>query len=231
MEHFDKDSLVTERDKTEYISPVSLWVVVRKRFLESGVFIEPAWTGPGDPAESGPVVFVSRMLAEVYARMRNEYHHVDDSNTWKAIALRDFDLLGHLRALGGNLNCMMTMGFSMLLDGSLLVAAGAPRIRYVPLSFEIPAVQAGVTFSFNRWVFDFIDQEWTSLGATDFVNDLEFADELDEKEFQLAARIAIASVTVSRDSSAETALWGVYSLRKEAWLRGDKSARTDMTLH
>ena len=48
--------------KTQYIAPLSLWVVVRRRVLDSGPFIEPAWTGSTVEGISGPVVFVSRLL-------------------------------------------------------------------------------------------------------------------------------------------------------------------------
>lgn len=35
---------MTVKIKTQYIAPLSLWVVVRRRVLKSGPFIEPAWT-------------------------------------------------------------------------------------------------------------------------------------------------------------------------------------------
>lgn len=97
--------------KTQYIAPMSLWLVVRKRFLDTGLFIEPAWVGSGE--KWGPVVFVSRVLAESYANLRNKYHGPDDSDTWKVVALQDFDLLDHARGVDGPLYCMMAFGFSM----------------------------------------------------------------------------------------------------------------------
>ncbi|RKP46000.1 hypothetical protein D7S89_18670 [Trinickia fusca] len=58
--------------KKQYIAPMSLWLGVRKRFLDTELFIEPVWVGSGDTCR--PVVFVARVLAESYAYLRNKYH-------------------------------------------------------------------------------------------------------------------------------------------------------------
>jgi hypothetical protein len=138
------------KSKAEYIAPVSLLLVVRKRFLTAGeVFIEPAWVGSSATEEQGPVLFASRLLAGAYAHIRNTYHGPGDSNNWRAIPLSDFDLLGHAKGISGKLNCMMAFGFTMTDSGSMIVKTGAPRIRYAPLSFTLPAEIEAITFSFN----------------------------------------------------------------------------------
>lgn len=119
--------------KTQYIALVPLWVVVRRRMLESGLFIEPAWVGG---SESGPAIFVSRVLAEAHAYLRNKYHGPDDSNNWKVIGLHEFDLLEHAHGIDGPLYCQMAFGFSNE-DMKSLICITAPMIRYVPLPFTV----------------------------------------------------------------------------------------------
>jgi hypothetical protein len=196
------------QDKTDYIAPVSLWLVVRKRFFANrGVFIEPAWTGT--TAQSGPVIFVFRMLAEIYASLRNKHHAADDSDGWKVIPLSGFDLLAHAHGITGPLNCMMAFGFSMSDSESVIVAIGAPRVRYVPLSFTVSKDTQATTFHFSQWAFDFFHEEWATLGLTDFENDLETADNMDKTTFDRAAKVAVASLKVCKNPKAGTSgLWG-----------------------
>jgi hypothetical protein len=219
----------SKQTKTEYIAPFPLWLVVRKRFLGNGsIFIEPAWVGCSD--HKGPIIFASRMHAEIYAKMRNTYHADDDSNNWKCIPLHEFDLLEHARVLDGKVNCMMAFGFSMNDEQSLIVASGAPRLRLVPLPFTVPADTDQITFSFNEWVFEFMREEWAAIGATDFEAELETVDDMDATTFRHAAQIAIASANVTCDSK-DSSEWGVYCAASERWLSGDDTPYVNRNVH
>lgn len=209
--------------KTQYISPVSLWVVVRRRVLPSGLFIEPAWSGAPEDGMSGPVIFVSRLLAHAYAYLRNQHHGADDSNNWKAIPLQDFDLLEHAHSIDGPLNCMMAFGFSME-TSTAVVFLGAPRIRLVPLPFNVPKDVEGVTFSFNQWVFDFMCGEWKALGLPNHEQELEATDELDDTTFDRLLQTAIALLEVCREPSGEIGPWAVFSTRQETWVAGHEES-------
>lgn len=201
--------------KTQYVAPMSLWLVVRKRFLDTGLFIEPAWVGSGD--KCGPVVFVSRVLAESYAYLRNKYHGPDDSDTWKVVALQDFDLLDHARGIDGPLYCMMAFGFSME-DADSVICINAPRLRYVPVPFDVPDGAQGITFAFGQWVFDFMRGEWATLGLPEFDKELEVADELDALSISRQVQTAIARLKVGREPSGKPGLWAVFSTRQEMWV-------------
>lgn len=208
----------SNKSTTEYIAPVSLWLVVRKRFLDGGsLFVEPAWTGCDD--HKGPVIFVSRMHAEVYARMRNTYHSANDSGNWKSLPLHEFDLLEHSRALGGKLTCNVAFGFALGRDQSIIVSTGAPRVRYVPLTFSLSTDEDKITFSFNQWVFDFMREEWAALGVPDFEDRFNAVDEMDTLTFKRAAMVSIATASVTRDGS-DSGGWGVYDTDREQWLTG-----------
>jgi hypothetical protein len=182
--------------KTQYIAPMSLWLAVRKRFLDTGFFIEPAWVGSGD--KCGPVVFVSRVLAESCAYLRNQYHGPDNSGTWKVVALQDFDLLDHARGVEGTLYCMMTFGFSMQ-DADSVICIDAPRPRYVPVPFDVPDNTQSITFSFSQWVFDSMRGEWATLGLPEFDKELEVADEVDTLSVSRQVQTAIARLHACRD--------------------------------
>jgi len=215
---------------TEYIAPLSLWLVVRKRFYKSGVFVEPAWTGSHEPNVQGPVLFVSRVHAEVYAYMRNKYHSKDDSGNWKVISLQDFDLVEHAHGIKGKLNCQLAFGFTMADQGSILVATGAPRVRYVPLPFDIPKEERQVTFSFNQWAFDFMNEEWSSIGGSGFEKSLAHVDSLSEDEASKVFKVAIAKLNVSREEPTDS-LWGIYDSVKEMWVVGSEATYMDKSYH
>jgi hypothetical protein len=219
--------------KTEYIAPVTLWLTTRKRFLSDGsLFIEPAWVGSDKPDEQGPVIFTSRMLAEIYAHMRNTYHSPDDSGNWKAIPLSEFDLLDHSHRLPGKLNCMMAFGFSLADQESLIVATAAPRIRYIPLAFDLPKEASALTFSFNQWVFNFIRKEYRAIGFNEFEQDMEAADEMDKPDFDRASKVAIASIKVCRKPTPDKdSWWGLYSVRSDKWVIGHEAEHYDKTMH
>ncbi|MBB2928774.1 hypothetical protein [Paraburkholderia silvatlantica] len=220
------------KTKTQYIAPMSLWLVVRKRYNERGLFIEPAWVGVGDGKHDGPAIFTSRILAGIYAHMRNKYYASDDSNNWGIISLQKFDLLQHVRACNGKLFCMMTFGFSFEDAHSIIVKTGAPRIRYVPLPFEPPADTDEITFLFNQWAFDFIRNELRSIGLPKYEEELEAIDELSDDEFEATLKLAISRVNVCREpTERDKSLWGVYSPSHEAWISGDEIPCTSPDEH
>ncbi len=207
--------------KTHYIAPLSLWIVVRQRFLETGQFIEPAWVSSSENDLSGPVIFVSRVLAETYVHLRNAHYDSDDSGNWKVIALQDFNLLAHAHDLDGPLHCMITFGFSME-DAESVICVSAPRLRYVPLSFSIPRESEAITFSFNQWVFDFIKDEWKTLGLLEFEQELEEVDELDANALDRLIKTATARLRVCVKPSGHEGPWAVFSTRQEVWIAGQE---------
>lgn len=220
---------MTVKTKTQYIAPVSLWLVARRRMLETGLFIEPAWVGDG--TQNGPAIFVSRILAESYAHLRNKYHGDDDSNNWKVIGLHEFDLLEHAHGIDGPLYCQMTFGFSNE-DAERLICITAPRIRYVPLPFRISKDAEGVTFSFNQWAFDFMREQWTGLGLPEFEQELEATDEMDDASFDKLLKTAIARLDVCREPSGKDGPWSVFSIKRDEWVAGfEAPADVDRTMH
>lgn len=218
------------QNKTEYISPVSLWLVVRKVFHHKGLFVEPAWAG--DAELSGPAIFVSRMLAEVYAQLRNTYYAKDDSNNWKVIPLHEFNLLEHAHGIDGPMNCMMTFGFGME-DAESVICIHCPRLRMVPLPFTIPREIEGITFSFNQGTFDFMREEWASIGLPEFEKELESTDEMDAATFDRWFQTATARLKVCRAPvMGHEGPWAVFSMLRDMWVTGNEiPAMTDRSLH
>ncbi|MBN3762365.1 hypothetical protein [Burkholderia sp. Ac-20365] len=207
--------------KTQYIAPVSLWLVIRKRFSSTGLFIEPAWIGDG--TQNGPLLFTSHILAAVYAHMRNKYHGNDDSDNWRVMSLQEFDLLGHVQGCGGKLWCMMAFAAVLEDTNSLIVKTGAPRIRYVPLEFTPSKGAAAITISFPQWVFDFIRDEFRSIGLPDYFAQLEVVDEMGDATLALTCKHAVECINVCRvPSEHEQSLWGVYDPDGGVWVsRGE----------
>lgn len=201
---------------TDYISPLSLWVVVRRHYCRDGTrFVEPAWVGSGE--HTGPAVFVSRLHAHIYAALRNRYHTRDDTNNWQCIPLSAFDLRGHVRDLGGELNCEMTFGFATDAAGALILVSGAPRLRFVELSFGIDAAFDDVTFNFNQWVFDFMRAEWTSIGAPAFEASLDCVESMDDITFARTLDAALASATLCHVEPYRE-YWTAYDASTASWI-------------
>jgi hypothetical protein len=218
------------QNKTEYIALVSLWLVVRKKFQQKGLFIEPAWAG--DAELSGPAIFVSRILAEVYAHLRNKYYDKDDSNNWKVIPLHDFNLLEHAHGIDGPMNCMMTFGFAME-DAESVICIHCPRLRMVPLPFTIRREIEALTFSFNQCAFDFMQEEWASIGLPEFEKELESTDEMDAATFDPWLQVAMASLKVCRAPVVGSeGPWAVFSMQRGMWMAGDEMpVMTDRSIH
>ena len=216
--------------RTQYIADLSLWLVVRKRFTETGRFIEPAWVGDG--VENGPVLFTSRMLAAVYAYMRNKYHGEDDSASWQVMPLQAFDLLEHARTCcDGTIHCMMAFGLPMEDAGSIIVKTGAPRLRYRPHPFTPPADAEALTFSFHRRFFEWLRGEFRAIGFRDYEADFERVDEMDEAAFNAALKTAIARVNVCREpTDGRSALWGAFCATREIWISGTEEGTDESAL-
>lgn len=209
---------------------MSLWLVVRKRFTSTGLFVEPAWIGNGK--EDGPLIFASRILAGFYAYIRNKYHQKDDSNNWRVIPLQQFDLLQHVRDCDGELWCMMGFGVTLEEPGSVIVATGAPRTRYTPFHFAPPTDRDDVTFLFNQWVFDFIRDEFKSIGLPKYEEQLEAIDEMDDETFEATLKQAISRVNICREpTERDRVLWGAYSPLHEAWISGEEVPCTHPVEH
>ncbi|KVN06290.1 hypothetical protein WT08_20295 [Burkholderia sp. MSMB1552] len=155
----------------------------------------------------------------MYAYLRNEYHSDDDTGHWKAIPLHDFDLLDHANGIDGTLYCMMAFGFAMETETDV-ICIHSPRIRYVPLPFNIPPNTGGVTFSFNQWAFDFMRDEWKALGLGNYERELEAMDELDESGFDRLKQTAIARLGICREPSGRDGPWAVFSTRQDTWVAG-----------
>ncbi|WP_028220441.1 hypothetical protein [Paraburkholderia oxyphila] len=222
--------------KTQYIAPLSLWLVVRKRFSSNGLFVEPAWIGNGK--QNGPLIFTSRILASFYAHVRNKYHQKDDSDNWRVIPMHEFDLLQHVRDCDGELWCMMGFGVTLEEPGSIIVTTGAPRTRYAPLYFAPPTDNDDVTLLFSQWVFDFIADEFKSIGLPKYDEELESIDEMDDATFAATLNTAIGRANICREPTArDRALWGVYSPLRDAWISGEDARcdnpaeRTARTMH
>ncbi len=171
---------------------------------------------------TGPIIFASRVLAHSYARLRNKYHRPDDSNNWKAIPLQEFDLLAHAHGVDGPLHCMLTLGLSMATPTAVVCKGGAPRIRCVPLSYDIPKGLGDITFSFNQWVFDFMREEWASLGLHNYEKELEATDELSDTDFERLMQAAIARLDVCQEPLSSAGLWAVFSTHQEVWVSANE---------
>lgn len=215
-------------NKTEYIAPFSLWLVVRKRFSARGLFVEPAWVGAD--GESGPAMFVSRILAEVYAHLRNKHYGGDDSDNWKVIPLHDFDLLEYARGIDGPLYCMLAFGFAME-DAKTVICINCPCLRMITSPYNLPEDAKATTFLFNQAMFDFMREEWASIGLPHFEKELEATDELDASSFDRWLQTAIASLKVCRSPAADNdGPWAVFSVQRGMWV-ADRAVLPDRSIH
>ncbi|PLZ04154.1 hypothetical protein CY652_00235 [Burkholderia sp. WAC0059] len=219
-------------DATDYIAPFALWLVVRRHYCRDGtLFVEPAWVGGG--MHLGPAIFVSRIHAEVYATLRNEHHARGDTNNWHCTPLQAFDLREHVREMDGRLNCQMVFGFCMDVAGALIVANGAPLLRYVELPFEVANDVERAKFNFNQRVFDFMRLQWADIGAAGFESTLDCVDSMEGVALGRLVRAALADVALTHDDHGHSLVghWAVYLPDLAQWVGSCVTAHAYSTLH
>jgi len=226
----------TEQHKTDYLAPVSLGVVVRDH---PGNAIEAAVTGCGshDHASehdcgSGPVLFASRIPAEVYAYFRSKHETNDGTSDWHVIPLLDYDLRELIRVKGGSVRCMIAFGMTMSKDGALLGKDGTPTVLYTVRAFAIEEEEVGkVVFSFEK-PFEPILEEWAAMGLHSFEDTLR---ELDAYSASASADVFKQAIAQSRveDTDLESIAWGVYCPVRARWFvtTGLKVFASERTLH
>ncbi|HTH62148.1 MAG TPA: hypothetical protein VL689_18600 [Paraburkholderia sp.] len=201
---------------TDYLAPFSLWLCVRRHYCADGtLFVEPAWTGHG--AHTGPVIFASRLHAHIYTALRNRHHLRGDSNNWQCVPLQAFGLREHIRELGGRVNCEMAFGFVADEAGALVLAEGAPQMRYVELSFDVDEEVGDSTFSFNQWAFEYMYIEWIGIGASSLHGTFDRVDAMGDAAFARLLDTALAKTSVTRDAS-DAAHWAVFDPNLYRWV-------------
>jgi hypothetical protein len=80
---------------------------------------------------------------------------------------------------------------------SLIVKTQAPRIRYVPLIFTPSTDTELVTVSFGQWVFEYMRDELTSIGLTEYKSQREVVDEMDDATLALKFKYALERINLA----------------------------------
>jgi hypothetical protein len=206
--------------KTDYLAPVSLWLVIRDH---PGNVIEAAATGCGShdhgqgvDCGSGPILFTSRIHAEVYAHVRNTYHLEGDTDGWRVVSLLDYNLREHVRVRGGTLRCMIAFGFSTNESGALLVKFGSLSVLNTMETFSIDNEETGkIVFSFVK-PLEPVLAEWAAMGLHAFNDELRELDSRDEAGIAQAVTHAIAQTGIEHAGFASRS-WGVYCPVRARW--------------
>lgn len=206
---------------TVYLSPYSLWLCVRRQHQPDGSsFVEAATSGIG--AHSGPIVFVSRLHACLYAALRNRECASPLQRNWQCVPLHTFDLRQHVRKTGGALNCRMAFGFAAdaAAGGALIVSGGAPGLREVGLPFSVPEDMDDVVFNFTEWVFEYIRDEWEAIGAGDLDATFMQVDQLGVHDLRHVAAYALAEtiVTMTPQHTPMDGDWTVWHPARRRWI-------------
>jgi len=221
---------------TDYLSPFTLWLCVRGPQRADGTSsVELAW--PDDDPEGGPLMFVSRLHAELYATLRNREHDREDSedgeaaDIWQCVPLQSFPLREYIRTLGGTINCELAYGFMSDETGALVIADGAPRARFLELSFDVGDEIDDPMFGFNLWAFEFMRDEWASIGAAQVFKTFDRIDEMAHAPFARVLDAALARTTITHDEP-EVDHWSVYDPSAGRWIGALANVRLDsLTLH
>ncbi|HEY1609059.1 MAG TPA: hypothetical protein VGG24_07315 [Paraburkholderia sp.] len=215
---------------TDYLAQFSLWVCVRRHYCRDGtLFVEPAWTGRG--AHMGPVIFVSRLHAHLYAALRNRHPARGDTNHWQCVPLQAFGLREHIREQGGRLNCEMAFGFVADEAGALVIADGALQARVVELSFDVDDGIGDSTFSFNQWAFEYMHVEWLGIGASSLHVTFDRIDAMGDAALARMLDIALSRTRLTSDAP-DVEHWAVYDPRASRWITAQVCAPMHaLTLH
>jgi len=216
---------------TDYFSPFSLWVCVRRQAGAAGAAgapaVEPARAADGGLG-AGPLVFVSRLHAHLYAGLRNREA---GGNAWQCVPLQAFGLREYMRSLGGRVDCELAYGFMADEAGALVIADGAPAVRFIELTFEAGDDIDDPTFSFNQWAFEFIHAEWLRIGAWSFHVSFEAIDEMGEPMLARLGEAVLVQTPLTR-VVPQREHWAVYDPRVGRWIGAAASVPVHaLTLH
>lgn len=214
-----------KKDQTQYMADYPLWVVARYHKRGGGMMeIETTWLKNGEI--QGPAVFVSALDAEIYCR-----NLLAREKGLRRMQLGQIDLAQMFHGMGGEMYCQMVFGFAAMAHGALALRNGYLRPMFVPLHFELNNKKgAPVTFNFNSWVFDFMREQWTIIGAADYPEQLGRLGEGDDHAVDRLADAAwqcMATTTAQQDSDD----WGVYIPGANAWKYGPRELRQTNNLH
>jgi len=213
---------------TDYFSPFSLWVCVRRQ-------AEGARAPAGEPARAasgalgaGPLVFVSRLHAQLYAGLRNRE---GGAHLWQCVPLQAFGLRDYMRTLGGRVDCELAYGFMADEAGALVIADGAPAVRFLELTFEAGDDIDDPTFSFNQWAFEFIHAEWLRIGAWSFHVSFGPIDEMGDAALARLGDAVLVHTPLTR-VLPDVDHWAVYDPRVGRWIAAAASVPVHaLTLH
>jgi hypothetical protein len=209
----------TRTHTTDYLAPVSMWVVIRKHAPNE---VEAAVTGcDGDHEEAnnphectaGPVIFPSRIHAELYAHFRNAHEARGDQ--WHPVGLEDYDLRAHIGMRGGRMPCMFAIGFSMSKTGALLMPHGVPSVLCTARWYTVEPDAGNIVFSFRKIMAPILE-EWASIGLRSLEDDLHDLDSRDPDGIARAVSRAVAKTSVE-SSPVDHVHWGVYCPVREQW--------------
>lgn len=216
---------------TDYLAPFSLWLCVRHHDRDDGKpLVELAW--PDHDPESGPLMFVSRLHAHLYAALRNREYGGGGSDSrageWQCMPLQSFGLREYIRTMGGSINCELTYGFMADETGALVVADGAPRARYLELSFDVGDEIDDPMFGFNQWAFEFMREEWASIGAPTLLGTFDRIDAMGDAALAELLDTALSQTTLTR-YAPEVEHWAVYDPRAGCWIGAAADVQLQMT--
>ena len=171
-------------------------------------------------------MFVSALDAEIYCR-----NLLTRERGWRRLQLSQIDLAQMLQDMGGEMYCQMVFGFAATPHGALALRDGYLRPMFVPLHFELNKQEGNsITFSFNKWVFDFMRDQWRIIGATDYPEQLERLSEGEDHAIcQLADAAWRCAVTTMVKQGSDD--WGVYMPGANVWKYGPSELRQPNNLH
>lgn len=174
---------------------------------------------------------MSRLHAQIYTALRNRHHLRGDSNNWQCVPLHAFGLREQIRALGGRLDCELAFGFVTDAAGALVLADGAPTVRFIELSFEVPDEIGDSTFSFNQWAFEYMYGEWLGAGASSLHLTFDWIDAMGDVAFARVLDAALSTTSVTRHASP-VEHWAVYDPEVARWIGAPVCAPPHaLTLH
>ena len=114
---------------------------------------------------------------------------------------------------------------------SLLVADGAPRVRFLELSFEVDDDIDDPLFGFNQWAFEFMREEWSGIGASSLQATFDWIDESADGALAHLVDTALSRATLTRHGS-DSEHWSVYEPCAGRWIGAQADVRLNLlTLH
>jgi hypothetical protein len=227
-------NLYTPKPQFNYISPVSLWLLVldikptgkASARYKSELEFRPYGVAGMDNKPS-LLVFFSALDACIVL-----LDQARRGKKWKRVPIEEFDLNSWPQTLTEGVPMSFSMGFVANSQSCLLSNANALKLLHVDNRFQIAGYKLPLTLMLPQQQLDYVRARWTTLGLMEHMTTIKQTNELSDSKLQHLATTALKQVVnTDAGSKADGNYWSVFDPKSLVWCHGSQEVIEPSNLH